>query len=349
MDPSPRFLTALPVYNEHSHVNPVLDEVIRYSGDVLVVDDGSTDDSVAVIDELALSTPLIRFFRNQDNEGLVPAQSRAIAAATGQYVHLAAADDMILPGFYATAIKLLEQYPDAGLFTGDSLLFDGTTGSFVGVRPIVMPRFKPGYLSPANVYRALPHSDNWILTGASVIRINALRNSGGLDKQLETFADGFLTRKVALTYGYCYAPKFVSTWMIFPTSASHSRVLDPKKAAALQEAAYVRLSQDPIFPAWYPARFANNLRFASARLALMQKPVDIPTVATLGGRTSIDEAALTFILKVLRGALGRLIATAWLCLRLRPYRLHDLATTFIFRKLFTRTGVARKIATGDRM
>jgi dolichol-phosphate mannosyltransferase len=39
----PRFLTALPVYNEAQHVTEVLDEVVKYSGDVLVVDDGSTD------------------------------------------------------------------------------------------------------------------------------------------------------------------------------------------------------------------------------------------------------------------------------------------------------------------
>jgi dolichol-phosphate mannosyltransferase len=38
-----RFLTALPVYNEASHFDPVLDEVVRYADDVLVVDDGSTD------------------------------------------------------------------------------------------------------------------------------------------------------------------------------------------------------------------------------------------------------------------------------------------------------------------
>ncbi len=37
------FLTALPVYNEVNHVTPVLDEVLRYSAEVLVVDDGSTD------------------------------------------------------------------------------------------------------------------------------------------------------------------------------------------------------------------------------------------------------------------------------------------------------------------
>lgn len=39
----PRFLTALPVFNESRHVTSVLDEVVKYATDVLVVDDGSTD------------------------------------------------------------------------------------------------------------------------------------------------------------------------------------------------------------------------------------------------------------------------------------------------------------------
>ena len=40
---NPRVLTALPVYNEARHVTAVLDEVVRNAGDVLVVDDGSSD------------------------------------------------------------------------------------------------------------------------------------------------------------------------------------------------------------------------------------------------------------------------------------------------------------------
>ena len=38
-----RTLTALPVYNEEKHLIPVLKEVRRFAGDVLIVDDGSTD------------------------------------------------------------------------------------------------------------------------------------------------------------------------------------------------------------------------------------------------------------------------------------------------------------------
>src|SRR3954464_8869756 len=65
MSPSPRFLTALPVYNEHSHVNPVLDEVIRYAGDVLVVDDGSTDGTR----ELLVARGDIFTIRHETNRG----------------------------------------------------------------------------------------------------------------------------------------------------------------------------------------------------------------------------------------------------------------------------------------
>lgn len=43
MNHATRYLTALPVFNEANHIDEVLDEVTLYAGDVLVVDDGSTD------------------------------------------------------------------------------------------------------------------------------------------------------------------------------------------------------------------------------------------------------------------------------------------------------------------
>jgi len=42
-------LTALPVYNEANHVSPVLDEVLRYCREVLVVDDGSRDGTAEIL------------------------------------------------------------------------------------------------------------------------------------------------------------------------------------------------------------------------------------------------------------------------------------------------------------
>jgi glycosyltransferase involved in cell wall biosynthesis len=60
-----RFLTALPVFNEVRHVTAVLDEVVKFAGDVLVVDDGSTDGTREV---LALRTD-VRVLNHAENRG----------------------------------------------------------------------------------------------------------------------------------------------------------------------------------------------------------------------------------------------------------------------------------------
>src|SRR5829696_1158010 len=89
MNPSPRFLTALPVYNEHSHVNPVLDEVIRYARDVLVVDDGSTDGT----SELLAARDDIRTIRHDTNRGYGAALKTAFEyAIENQYEVLVTID-----------------------------------------------------------------------------------------------------------------------------------------------------------------------------------------------------------------------------------------------------------------
>lgn len=58
-------LTALPVYNEQQHVEPVLREVLRHARDVLVVDDGSTDRTPEILRRI----PNIRVLRHPHNRG----------------------------------------------------------------------------------------------------------------------------------------------------------------------------------------------------------------------------------------------------------------------------------------
>ena len=74
-----RILTALPVYNEVKHVREVLAEVRRYSRDVLVVDDGSTDGTR----ELLAREPGIQLLTHEKNRGYGAALKSAFDYAVG--------------------------------------------------------------------------------------------------------------------------------------------------------------------------------------------------------------------------------------------------------------------------
>lgn len=75
-----RVLTAIPVYNEEAHLEPVLAEVLRHAGDVLVVDDGSTDSTPALL----RGFPQVQVIRHKRNlgygAGLRSAFNRAMEA-----------------------------------------------------------------------------------------------------------------------------------------------------------------------------------------------------------------------------------------------------------------------------
>ncbi len=72
-----RSLTALPVFNEAKHVGTVLDAVAQYADDVLVVDDGSTDQTARVL----RTRTEVRVVRHNENQGYGAALRTAFAYA----------------------------------------------------------------------------------------------------------------------------------------------------------------------------------------------------------------------------------------------------------------------------
>lgn len=62
-------LTALPVYNEESHLEDVLSEVVNYADHILVVDDGSSDRTAEFLESIVEKNPKIVSTRHQTNLG----------------------------------------------------------------------------------------------------------------------------------------------------------------------------------------------------------------------------------------------------------------------------------------
>ena len=125
----PRFLTALPVYNEVAHVSAVLDEVLRFTTDVLVVDDGSTDGTSPLLAARVEERGDIRIVRHPRNQGYGSALATAFRETlAGEWDGLVTIDcdgqhqPQLIPTFIATATTASAGRPAADIVSGSRYL-----------------------------------------------------------------------------------------------------------------------------------------------------------------------------------------------------------------------------------
>jgi dolichol-phosphate mannosyltransferase len=123
-----RFLTALPVYNEAAHVSAVLDEVLRFTPDVLVVDDGSTDGTSPLLASRVEERGDIRLVRHPRNRGYGAALTTAFRETlAGPWDGLVTIDcdgqhqPRLIPAFISAATAVAGQ-PAADIVSGSRYL-----------------------------------------------------------------------------------------------------------------------------------------------------------------------------------------------------------------------------------
>jgi glycosyltransferase involved in cell wall biosynthesis len=336
MNTSSGISVVLPSFNHGKFVGSALHALLAQSPapvEIIVIDDASSDDSLAIIQAIAARHPCVRLLLNPRNIGTIPTEKRGLELVSGRYVYLAAADDWVMPGFFSLALRMLEMNPHTGLFCGDTVLVEGESGRPRGYRPVVRPFYRPRAAGPEEARRLLRRFDNWILTGGTILRRDALEAAGGLDESCGSFADGYLLRKIAVTRGFCYAPQLVAGWRIFSGSVSRQTALDVEKAREILWTVPAKLAGDPVFPAWYAGLFRKRWQFAAARLAAQATPINHAVLDSMAIDSPFDRATL----KLLRRALGsfpsleRLATLIWLTIRVRPYPLSGLIGSALSR------------------
>ena len=101
----------IPLYNKRTSViralNSVLSQTIQPE-EIIVVNDGSTDGSEQLVNEL--NHPLVRLI-NQPNAGVSAARNRGIKEAKGDWIAFLDADDEWMPEYLETIKSLSEKYP----------------------------------------------------------------------------------------------------------------------------------------------------------------------------------------------------------------------------------------------
>ncbi len=216
--------------------------------ELIIVDDGSTDNSMDIINEFASRYPFIKVLRNERNRGLQFSINRALSVATGDYINWAAADDKVLPQFFEKMLALGRKYPHVGICLSEYALFHEGSEVIVAQRDIA-PVFDfsrmPEYMSPEQLREWLQHEIVWLSTNAAIIRREALKSIGAYHNRMEWHSDWFAAQVIALRYGICILPEVQAALRARVTSYSAEGMRNPMRHQDVLDAIFTEfLSPD---------------------------------------------------------------------------------------------------------
>ncbi|SHJ09898.1 Glycosyl transferase family 2 [Mesonia phycicola] len=112
----PFFSVVIPLYNKETHIKNTLQDVLDQNFkdfEVIIVNDGSTDKSVSIVEKF--TDTRIKLF-HQDNQGAAAARNYGIEQASAKHIALLDADDMWKNNHLEEFYKSLQKFPDAGVY-----------------------------------------------------------------------------------------------------------------------------------------------------------------------------------------------------------------------------------------
>jgi hypothetical protein len=116
-------------------VDSILDQSFR-EFEFIVIDDGSTDGSAAILDSYQENDPRVRVY-HQENRGLVESLNRGCALAQGKYIARMDADDISVTNRLMWQVDFLEKHPEVGVLGGAAEMIDTSGNSLcIAVNPI---------------------------------------------------------------------------------------------------------------------------------------------------------------------------------------------------------------------
>lgn len=201
----------IPAYNSAAHLSSAIDSALAQTYpniEVVVVDDGSTDDTAQVLQRFAGMILCV----SQSNAGLSAARNAGILASHGDYLVFLDADDRLLPRMVEQLLPALLDRPGCALAYGGYHQVDADGEKF-GESSLERPS--------GRLFEMLA-SDGLFVVGTAMLRRSALARSGLFDPMLPQIEDRDLWIRLAYYYDFAFVPAHVSEYRSTPDSMSRN-------------------------------------------------------------------------------------------------------------------------------
>lgn len=220
--------TIIPTYNRAALLVRALDSVAAQGYrpiEVVIVDDGSTDNTVEIVAgrrEYLASKGIDVIFHQQKNQKAPKARNVGMKLARGSLYAFLDSDDLWMPTFVETVVRLLDEHPRCGMGFSGILGIDDNDMVFAERKMYLDPDPEEGVLeNPFNrIIRYMPTQ-----TSGVIVRRAVIDDVGDFDLGLPVVEDWDLWYRIGKKYDMCYTVKALACNRSHPDNLPKSDTL----------------------------------------------------------------------------------------------------------------------------
>ena len=252
-NPAAPVSVVIPAKNVAAFIGETLSSALAQSevGEVIVVDDGSTDNTVAIV--RAIRDSRVRLMTN-DSAGVSAARNLGARYAGGEWLLFLDADDRLRSGAVAALMTAARGAPRAVLVYGDYNTID-SEGRQIGRRGLLKGRRKPS----GDVLTRLAAGNFIVNGGIALARAEAFRAVGGFDTSLRYCEDWHCWCSLAAIGEFEFAPQLLLDYRLHTSNTMNAAVRTPGDFLP----AVARIFDDGLILARLPEGSASGLRRAA--------------------------------------------------------------------------------------
>lgn len=214
---SPLVSVIIPVYNSEKYIRDTIESVLKQTYknfEIIVVDDGSTDITKIIIDELKKKDSRIQYIF-QSNQGQSAARNKGIEYAKGKYIAFLDADDLFLPDKVEQQVAYLEAHPDCDISYSKIYHFFDTDPNNLYYFDLPHPS--------GNLFSELLRT-NFINPLSVMLKKELLDKYGGFENEFRRMDEQYLWIKLSLNGArFCYIERALGLYRMHKKSLTHEK------------------------------------------------------------------------------------------------------------------------------